>query len=46
MGRQKRTNKAMQEVTVNRYFYKDYDELNEHLLYFKYTKDTEWPDAI
>jgi hypothetical protein len=25
-------NRTIQEATVNKYFYKDYDELNEHLL--------------
>jgi hypothetical protein len=33
-GQVERMNRTIQEATVNKYFYKDCDELNGHLLYF------------
>jgi transposase InsO family protein len=33
-GQVERMNRTIQEATVNKYFYRDYDELNKHLLCF------------
>jgi transposase InsO family protein len=33
-GQVERMNRTIQEATINKYFYKNYDELKEHLFYF------------
>jgi hypothetical protein len=42
-GQVERTNRTIQETTVNKYFYKNYDELNEHLLCFLRASKTLTP---